>query len=677
MPAVLRTAGWLALFCVAVAIGRHTLNDDGVALTGPAVGVAFLWWASGNRRTWLLDGLLATGAAVLVTVASGSSWTFALLGPVLLLPAAAAVVALRRRLPSLWGGGGDAAMSRLSEFGTFVSVVVVATAAAAFVRTALGVLLIEQEGWDLFALRAGRTVSALVALGTFGMLLGARVAEWRRTGARLVRMTAAEAAEYAAVAALSALVFWVGFVLNPQAPTTFVLGLGVVWAAIRFSPLAAALTAVLVGLGSLALTLLGYGPITGIRSEDGRAVMVQIFMVVMVVTAMSVSLSRRQFFDTIEALRRSETTLAQRARQLDLMLENLTDGVAIVEEGGRVVHTNSALREILAGDDAARIDLDVLRPARYYHLHHADGRPLNDEEMPYQRVMSGEPLEPQEFHLRHPAIPGGRVVLVSAVTLPTEPGTPRRGMVTVRDITAETAHRDALANFAGTAAHDLNNPLTLVSGWAESLDEAFRASDSVDSTVGIPMVENVLRAAQRMREFITDLLAHAVAQDQNLRCERVELGSLLKELRDLRMGPQPNGEEILIHDLPAVWADPALLAQLFDNLIGNAFKYVAPGTPPRVTISASDETPGWVTVRVSDNGIGIPEDQRTKVFESFHRAGRGGSYRGTGLGLAICKRIVERHGGSISVTGNPDGEGSCFHLTLPTTPEAFRSGAPA
>jgi signal transduction histidine kinase len=676
-PSVLRTTGWIALFCVAVLLGRRTLNAEGVALLGPAVGVAFLWWASGDRRTWAVDGLLAVVATVVLSLATGTSWTFALLGVVLLVPGAAAVAVLRRRLPALWGGGGQEPMSRLSEFGIFVAVVAVSTVLAAFVRTALGVLLVDQEGWDLVVLRTGRSIAALIAVGTFGMLLGARVAQWRRTGGRLVRLTAVEAVESAGVAALTALVFWVGFVLHPEAPTTFILGLGVVWVAIRFSPLAAAFHALLTGVGSMVLTFLGHGPITGVESEDGRAVMVQIFVVVMMVTGMAVSLSRRQFFDTIERLRRSEVTLAQRARQLDLMLENLTDGVAIVEEGGRIVRTNSALREILAGDGAAAIDLRSLRPAPYYHLYHADGRPLSDEEMPYQRVMRGEALEPQEFHLRPPSIPGGRVVLVSAVRLPTEPGTPRRGMVTVRDITAEAAHRDALANFAGTAAHDLNNPLTLVSGWAESLDEAFRAAESVDSTVGIPMVEHILRAAARMREFITDLLAHAVAQDQNLRCERVQLTSLLKELRDLRMGPNPAGEEIVVHDLPAVWADPALLTQLFDNLIGNAFKYVAPGTLPHVTVTASDETPGWVTVRVSDNGIGIPEDQRGKVFESFHRAGRGSGYRGTGLGLAICKRIAERHGGSISVTANPDGEGSCFHLTLPTTPEAFRAGAPA
>jgi signal transduction histidine kinase len=88
-----------------------------------------------------------------------------------------------------------------------------------------------------------------------------------------------------------------------------------------------------------------------------------------------------------------------------------------------------------------------------------------------------------------------------------------------------------------------------------------------------------------------------------------------------------------------------------------------------VRIDAQRLDGGWARIQVRDNGIGVPLLQRERVFESFHRATDG--YQGTGLGLAICKRIVQRHGGTIRVTVNPDGVGSCFEFTLPTTAEAF------
>jgi signal transduction histidine kinase len=124
----------------------------------------------------------------------------------------------------------------------------------------------------------------------------------------------------------------------------------------------------------------------------------------------------------------------------------------------------------------------------------------------------------------------------------------------------------------------------------------------------------------------------------------------------------------------SVWADPGLVRQLFDNLLGNAVKYVAPGVRPRVDVRArTDDGPGdgdWAEIRVTDNGIGIPEDQRELVFETFHRVQRDG-YQGTGLGLAICRRIVERHGGSIHAEPGPDGHGTTMVVRLPATAAGY------
>jgi signal transduction histidine kinase len=109
---------------------------------------------------------------------------------------------------------------------------------------------------------------------------------------------------------------------------------------------------------------------------------------------------------------------------------------------------------------------------------------------------------------------------------------------------------------------------------------------------------------------------------------------------------------------------------VFDNLIGNARKYVPQGVVPDVRVEAVTSPDGWVRVRVSDNGVGIAPEDRGRVFETFERA-RATEYAGTGLGLAICRHIVERHGGRIGAVAPPDGRGACIELTLPATSATF------
>jgi hypothetical protein len=107
-----------------------------------------------------------------------------------------------------------------------------------------------------------------------------------------------------------------------------------------------------------------------------------------------------------------------------------------------------------------------------------------------------------------------------------------------------------------------------------------------------------------------------------------------------------------------------MLRHVVDNLIGNSLKYVQAGRAARIDVTAGPAAAGWTRVEVADRGIGIPDEDKPNIFESFHRAPTAAGYAGTGLGLAICRRIVERHGGAIGVTDNPGG-GTRFHFTLP------------
>jgi len=117
-----------------------------------------------------------------------------------------------------------------------------------------------------------------------------------------------------------------------------------------------------------------------------------------------------------------------------------------------------------------------------------------------------------------------------------------------------------------------------------------------------------------------------------------------------------------VEELPAVVGEARQLLQLFQNLLSNAIKFRR-RVPPRITVSARKVEDAWL-ISISDDGIGIPAAQRDRVFEVFHRLHTRQEYPGTGLGLAICKKIVERHGGRISVQSE-EGRGTTFTFSLP------------
>ena len=213
-------------------------------------------------------------------------------------------------------------------------------------------------------------------------------------------------------------------------------------------------------------------------------------------------------------------------------------------------------------------------------------------------------------------------------------------------------------------AHDLLNPLTTIEGWTAEL-----ADDLAGDGHAANSVARIQRAAARMRSLINGLLAYTTARDATLSPTAVDLDEVVRDIATARLdlaqsiaAPMPRFD---IGDLPAVDADPILTRQLLENIIGNAIKYTAAGVVPHVRVRSETTGDGLARIAVEDNGIGIPPGQHEAIFQNFHRAHAGAGYGGTGLGLAICKRIVERHGGTITAAGNPAG-GSRMTFTLPT-----------
>jgi PAS domain S-box-containing protein len=360
----------------------------------------------------------------------------------------------------------------------------------------------------------------------------------------------------------------------------------------------------------------------------------------------------------------------RQAMLLRAVLDSISDGVTVAGPQGSFLLHNPAAREILGQDDDSAGGTETWQ--EHFGLYRPDGvTPFPAAEMPLVRALAGESVDQVEMVVRHSDHPDDRVLSVSARPIDTSRG--RRGAVAVfHDITDRKRVETELRGFAGVVAHDLKAPLTLVSAYAELVTDAL---DDLADGAGEPTLDQarhgtakVLHGAARMQRLINELLDYTAARDATLRVERLSMRALVDDVvttrtdaPDLEPGARP---DVFVGPLPDVHADPVLLRQVIDNLVGNAVKYTPPGQAPRIDITARTDEDGGVRVRIADRGIGIPDGEHAAVFDSFHRASNGAAHPGTGLGLAICRRIVERHGGHIDASPNPGG-GTVFAFTLP------------
>jgi signal transduction histidine kinase len=218
-----------------------------------------------------------------------------------------------------------------------------------------------------------------------------------------------------------------------------------------------------------------------------------------------------------------------------------------------------------------------------------------------------------------------------------------------------------LEQFAYIASHDLQAPLRSVSGFLDLLARRYqgRLGADADEFIGF-----AVDGVARMQQLIHDILAFSrVGSRANPPEQLASREPLDRALGNLKTDIEESRAEIKVEPLPPVTGDRNQLAQLFQNLVGNAIKYRKPGEPPHISISAEEKESEW-EFRVRDNGIGIDPRFAERIFQIFQRLHTTGEYSGTGIGLAICKKIVERHGGRIWVESEP-GQGSTFSFTLP------------
>ena len=225
-----------------------------------------------------------------------------------------------------------------------------------------------------------------------------------------------------------------------------------------------------------------------------------------------------------------------------------------------------------------------------------------------------------------------------------------------------------LNRFAHAASHDLQEPLRTITTTLQFLSARAGGDLAPEQR---QLMDRAVDASLRMSNLITDLLSWSTAGSE----ERVPIpiateDALRDALSNLRQAIQESGAQVHHETLPAIRFDQWALAQVFQNLIGNAIKYRA-GKAPVVTVSAFARGSHWVFA-VRDNGMGIEPQYFEMIFEPFRRL-HGSSLPGTGLGLAICARIVERFGGRIWVESEP-GSGSVFFFSVPRDPDGTEGG---
>jgi signal transduction histidine kinase len=221
------------------------------------------------------------------------------------------------------------------------------------------------------------------------------------------------------------------------------------------------------------------------------------------------------------------------------------------------------------------------------------------------------------------------------------------------------SNRD-LEQFAYVASHDLQEPLRMVATYTQLLAERYQGKldDNADK-----YIHYAVDGALRMQTLVQDLLTFSRVGRQGTDLKLVECAALLQTVREnLKAAIAEGGAHIEYGKLPAVYADPSQMGQVFQNLIGNAIKFRGTAKPV-IRISAEKKDQEWV-FSVADNGIGIAPEHAEIVFVIFKRLHTRAEYPGSGIGLAICQKIIERHGGKIWVESKP-GQGSTFKFTLP------------
>jgi PAS domain S-box-containing protein len=350
----------------------------------------------------------------------------------------------------------------------------------------------------------------------------------------------------------------------------------------------------------------------------------------------------------------------QRA-QLNALLENLSEGVAIADSSGRIVMLNSAARAILGFQEEIP-SIDALDCLEVLDL---KGQRLRSEERPLRRALSGEPFIDYEVLRIRPDGEARRVVSTGTNVKDVD-GNVALAIVVFRDVTELRRLEQQRDEQLALISHDLRNPLNTVLMTLSMLKHSAEQPGAQGVVAAsLKSVERAERNARRMAGMLEEL-----TDSMKLATGNAEVRSAC-DLRELIVGAVDSMDDACARRISiqadaatpyVIVADPARLERVVVNLLTNALKYSADDAPVIVRLTGQG---GSVALEVADRGIGIAPESLEQLFERYYRAPAGKARAsGLGLGLYISRRVVEAHGGRIDVSSQVD-VGSTFRVTLP------------
>ncbi len=329
-------------------------------------------------------------------------------------------------------------------------------------------------------------------------------------------------------------------------------------------------------------------------------------------------------------------SLRQAGNEKQVLLESLTEGVIAVTPDLEVTFMNSSAQKLL-------------------------------------KIRPGDPLPPKCLEIARKCQEKGQIQYdslemkeggLSFLNLVAAPKKDRTGaLIVILDKTQEFKVLEMRKDFIANASHELKTPITIIRGFAETLHDYPDLSPDMKKDITSKIVKNV----ERMNNLVTDLLA--IADIENLplsRIQKVDLNEILAKCKETVLSVfkeasiRLNTPEELV-----MTADPELIEMALFNLINNAAKYSNPPAEIDITAKILDQT---IEIKISDKGIGIPEEDLDRIFERFYRVDKAHSRKlgGSGLGLSIVQNIIDKHFGTISVESKL-GVGTTFTILLPKT----------
>jgi PAS domain S-box-containing protein len=346
-----------------------------------------------------------------------------------------------------------------------------------------------------------------------------------------------------------------------------------------------------------------------------------------------------------------------------MLVENSLTGI-YVDQGGKIIYANEKFARIF---NYPREELIGIESSK---LVHPDDRAMTDERRA-QRLRGENP--PSEYDARG-LTRDGRTIWVRRRNTEIEYEGRPAILGNLVDITEERqfeqelqSANEELKEFAHVLSHDLKTPIISIRGFVSRLIRIY--GDKLDSTA-MDYLSRIEASARRMDTLVSDLRSLLTIGRIDYEFEPAFSREIVESVISI-LSPSLEEKhiELVVHDeLPLIYCDREKIHQVFENLIGNAVKYMGDAPNPRIEIDYQDKESAH-QFAIKDNGIGIDPADHKRIFEKFERLNTIKGEEGTGLGLAIVKRIIERHGGEIWVESEP-GKGSTFYFTLPMQTEA-------